>query len=156
MSVNLEFATNPLKLKDLGGADCLILGRSRRRPILHSFVCALLVLLAGASSFPGGSLSATTMPGVAASQQETGKTQQSTRHPESQANLESTEDWNRRLRERSVPADAMSDVSAREYTIGPEDVLDINVFEAQEMNREVRVSASGDISLTLLGAIRVG
>jgi len=32
--------------------------------------------------------------------------------------------------------------------------LDINVFEAQEMNREVRVSATGEISLPLLGAVR--
>jgi polysaccharide export outer membrane protein len=37
--------------------------------------------------------------------------------------------------------------------IGPEDVLDINVFEASEMNRGVRVSARGEISLPLLGAV---
>jgi polysaccharide export outer membrane protein len=153
--VNLEFATNPLKLKDLAGADCLILGRSRcRRPILHSFVCALLVFLAGASSFPGGNLKAKTMPGVAANQQEVARTRQSTERPEAQAGLESTEDWNRRLRERSASADPTASTGSREYTIGPEDVLDINVFEAQEMNREVRVSASGEITLPLLGAVR--
>jgi polysaccharide export outer membrane protein len=48
----------------------------------------------------------------------------------------------------------MPSLNPPEYTIGPEDVLDINVFEAQEMNREVRVSASGEISLPLLGAVR--
>jgi len=32
-------------------------------------------------------------------------------------------------------ADPKGSVVPREYTIGPEDVLDINVFEAQEMNR---------------------
>ncbi len=41
-----------------------------------------------------------------------------------------------------------------EYRIGPEDVLNINIFEAQELNREVRVSAGGDISLPLLGSVR--
>src|SRR5207248_9247848 len=45
-------------------------------------------------------------------------------------------------------------LSAQEYRIGPEDVLNINVFEAQELNREVRVSAGGEISLPLLGSVR--
>jgi polysaccharide biosynthesis/export protein len=66
---------------------------------------------------------------------------------------ETTEDWNRRLTElldsnRAAPA------RDQEYRIGPEDVLGINVFEAQELNREVRVSASGEISLPLLGSVR--
>jgi polysaccharide biosynthesis/export protein len=94
------------------------------------------------------------MPGAAANQQQVAKTQQSTERPEAQPSLESTEEWNKRLRERSVSADPMASAAPREYTIGPEDVLDINVFEAQEMNREVRVSASGEISLPLLGAVR--
>jgi polysaccharide biosynthesis/export protein len=153
--VNLEFVTNPLTLKELGGADCFILGHSHRgRPILHAFLCTLLVFLTGASSFPGGSLNATTTPGVAANQQEVVGTRQSAERPEAQPSLESTEEWNRRLRERSASADPMASVGPREYTIGPEDVLDINVFEAPEMNREVRVSASGEISLPLLGAVR--
>ena len=71
-----------------------------------------------------------------------------------QANLKTAQDWNRRLKELldfnpSAPA-----VSAGEYRIGPEDVLNINIFEAQELNREVRVSAGGDISLPLLGSVR--
>jgi polysaccharide export outer membrane protein len=94
------------------------------------------------------------MPGVAANQQEVARTRQSTELPEARTGLESTEDWNRRLRERSASADPMASTGSCEYTIGPEDVLDINVFEAQEMNREVRVSASGEISLPLLGAVR--
>jgi polysaccharide export outer membrane protein len=44
--------------------------------------------------------------------------------------------------------------TAQEYRIGPEDVLNINIFEAQELNREVRVSANGEISLPLLGSVR--
>jgi polysaccharide export outer membrane protein len=50
----------------------------------------------------------------------------------------------------------MSGLEPGDYVIGPEDVLDINVFEAPEMNRDVRVSASGEISLPLLGAISAG
>ena len=37
--------------------------------------------------------------------------------------------------------------------IGPDDLLNISVFEAPEMNSTVRVSASGEISLQLLGAV---
>ena len=39
--------------------------------------------------------------------------------------------------------------------IGPDDLLDVSVFEAPEMNRTLRVSASGEISFELLGAIQV-
>jgi polysaccharide export outer membrane protein len=40
-----------------------------------------------------------------------------------------------------------------ESRIGPDDLLNITVFEAPEMNCSVRVSASGEISLPLLGAV---
>lgn len=69
-------------------------------------------------------------------------------------NVESTEDWNRRLRERSAAMNSAVGTSPDEYAIGAEDVLDINVFEAQELNREVRVAASGEITLPLLGAVQ--
>jgi polysaccharide biosynthesis/export protein len=126
----------------------------RPRPVRYTYICTLLIFLVGVPNSPEWNLNAATTAEVAASQQETAKIQQSTQHPESQPSLESTEEWNRRLRERSASADPIAGVGPREYTIGPEDVLDINVFEAQEMNREVRVSASGEISLPLLGAIR--
>src|SRR3989454_10747540 len=38
--------------------------------------------------------------------------------------------------------------------IGPEDLLEIGVFEAPEMNRSLRISAGGEISLPLLGAVQ--
>jgi polysaccharide export outer membrane protein len=41
----------------------------------------------------------------------------------------------------------------RDSRIGPDDLLNITVFEAPEMNTAVRVSASGDISMQLLGEI---
>lgn len=151
--MNLHFATDLLKLKEMGSTDCVILSRSCRRRTVLGYICTVLVFLAGVPNFPGWNLNATTKAAVAATQQETTRIRQSAEHPEAPASLESTEEWNRRLRERSVSANPMANVSPREYTIGPEDVLDINVFEAQEMNREVRVSASGEISLPLLGAV---
>jgi len=45
--------------------------------------------------------------------------------------------------------------SSRDYKIGPEDLLEINVFEAEKLNKTVRVSAQGNINLPLLGVLRV-
>lgn len=39
--------------------------------------------------------------------------------------------------------------------VGPDDLLDITVFEAPEMNRTLRVSARGEISFELLGEVHV-
>jgi polysaccharide export outer membrane protein len=43
----------------------------------------------------------------------------------------------------------------RDYKIGPEDLLEINVFEVEKLNKTVRVSSQGNISLPLLGILRV-
>ena len=43
----------------------------------------------------------------------------------------------------------------REYLIGASDLLEIKVFQADELSRSVRVDARGNISLPLLGSIRV-
>jgi polysaccharide biosynthesis/export protein len=40
-----------------------------------------------------------------------------------------------------------------DYRIGPDDQLDIKVFEAPELNHELRVSATGEISLALIGTV---
>lgn len=50
---------------------------------------------------------------------------------------------------------ASQSVSARDYRIGPDDVLDITVFEAEELSRSVRVSGGGEISMPLLGVLPV-
>ncbi len=69
--------------------------------------------------------------------------------------LDTTEDFNRRLQQmQRMLAAAGENSTAGEYRIGPEDLLEITVFEATEMNRALRVSASGEISLPLLGAVR--
>jgi polysaccharide export outer membrane protein len=68
--------------------------------------------------------------------------------------LKTSEDWNRRLGQL-VNADSITvDPDPAKYRIGPDDVLDISVFAAPELNRIVRVSSGGDISLPLLGSVR--
>jgi polysaccharide export outer membrane protein len=42
-----------------------------------------------------------------------------------------------------------------DYKIGPEDLLEISVFEDEKLNKTVRVSSQGNISLPLLGILRV-
>jgi len=43
----------------------------------------------------------------------------------------------------------------RDYKIGPEDLLEISVFEDEKLNKTVRVSSQGNVSLPLLGIMRV-
>jgi len=49
---------------------------------------------------------------------------------------------------------SISEFQADESRIGPDDLLDISVFEASEMNCTVRVSTSGDFSFPMLGPLR--
>ena len=68
---------------------------------------------------------------------------------------ETTDDYNRRLEQlQRMVAEETSKSAGDDYRIGPEDLLNISVFEAPELNRTVRVSAGGEISLPLLGGIR--
>ena len=43
----------------------------------------------------------------------------------------------------------------KDYKIGPEDLLEISVFEEEKLNKTVRVSSQGNVSLPLLGVLRV-
>jgi polysaccharide export outer membrane protein len=43
----------------------------------------------------------------------------------------------------------------RDYKIGPEDLIEISVFEEEKLNKTVRVSSQGNISFPLLGVLRV-
>jgi len=45
--------------------------------------------------------------------------------------------------------------ATRDYRIGPEDLLEISVYEDEKLNKTVRVSSQGDISLPLLGVLKV-
>ncbi|HXN71246.1 MAG TPA: polysaccharide biosynthesis/export family protein [Candidatus Acidoferrales bacterium] len=68
---------------------------------------------------------------------------------------ETTEDYNRRIEllNRSLTT-PLKDSESGEYRIGAHDLLEINVFEAPDLNRSLRVSAGGEISMPLLGAVQ--
>ncbi|MDE3136088.1 MAG: polysaccharide biosynthesis/export family protein [Acidobacteriota bacterium] len=63
-------------------------------------------------------------------------------------------DYNRQLRQLLPSTGSDKAAAGINYRIGPEDLLQISVFEAPALNRTVRVSADGDISLPLLGAVQ--
>jgi polysaccharide export outer membrane protein len=70
-----------------------------------------------------------------------------------------TDDYNHRLaaidRDHSQQVTGLPGEEVRgDYRIGPDDQLDITVLEAAELDRSPRVSASGEISLGLIGTIR--
>jgi polysaccharide biosynthesis/export protein len=73
----------------------------------------------------------------------------------STATAESTEDYNRKLEKLREQFAASREHQTGDYRIGPQDLLDINIFEAPELNRTVRVSENGEVSLPLLGGIHV-
>jgi polysaccharide biosynthesis/export protein len=65
-----------------------------------------------------------------------------------------TDDYNQRLTQLSQNiSKSNANYAAEEYRIGPQDLVEISVFEAPELNGTVRVSASGEISLPLLGGV---
>ena len=69
--------------------------------------------------------------------------------------LQTPAELNRRLQQaREALAESEPRSQGAETRIGPEDLLNISVFEAPEMNATVRVSAGGEIALPLLGAVR--
>src|SRR5690348_10196147 len=54
----------------------------------------------------------------------------------------------------SNPSGAERPELTPDYQIGAQDVLEVNVFEAPELNRSLRVSASGKISMPLIGSVQ--
>jgi polysaccharide export outer membrane protein len=66
-----------------------------------------------------------------------------------------TDDYNQRLGQLKQSASGTSGNSeAEDYRIGPQDLLEISVFQAPELSPTLRVSGSGEISLPLLGAVQ--
>jgi polysaccharide export outer membrane protein len=45
--------------------------------------------------------------------------------------------------------------SNRDYKIGPQDLLEISVFEVEKLNKTVRVSSQGNVNLPLIGVLKV-
>src|ERR1700731_2110367 len=68
---------------------------------------------------------------------------------------ETTREFNQRLEEsRKTLSRALPDPTVDESRIGPDDMLEITVFEAPALNHTLRVSANGEISIQLLGEVR--
>ncbi|MGB2627112.1 MAG: polysaccharide biosynthesis/export family protein, partial [Candidatus Acidiferrum sp.] len=78
-----------------------------------------------------------------------------TPRPQTSPSAGSSHDYNQRIAELAG-APKPSDPSALrgDYQIGPEDLLEISVLEAPDLNRTVRVSDDGSISLALLGSLQ--
>ena len=64
-------------------------------------------------------------------------------------------DFNERLKDTAVTPEGGAWRSHADYKIGPEDLVEISVFEVPELSRSVRVSAGGEISLPLIGVVKV-
>jgi len=70
---------------------------------------------------------------------------------------ETTQEFNQRLEEsRKTLSRALPEPTEVESRIGADDMLEITVFEAPELNHTLRVSANGEISLQLLGEVKAG
>lgn len=68
---------------------------------------------------------------------------------------QTTEDYNQRLEElRRSLASNTPESQVADYRIGAQDLLEIKVFEAADLNRSLRVSASGEISFPLFGSVQ--
>ena len=77
------------------------------------------------------------------------------RHPQP-LQTEPTWGYNQHVAELSKSATERTGGLAPEYRIGTNDLLEISVFDAPELNRTVRVAASGEISMPLLGTVQSG
>jgi polysaccharide export outer membrane protein len=67
---------------------------------------------------------------------------------------ETTDDYNKRLQQLMQSLNGpVQNTTSWDYRIGAEDLLEISVFEAPDLNRTVRASRGGEISLPLLGAV---
>lgn len=115
--------------------------------------CSTLLLAAGWLLFLRGPLAAVAQAAGGNQQSSSGYQRDTDGGSGTSSVLRTSEDWNRRLGQL-VNANSATDSDWGEYRIGPDDVLDISVFAAPELNRIARVSSSGDISLPLLGSVR--
>jgi len=64
------------------------------------------------------------------------------------------QEYNPRLERLTRASFAYSSPTIDDYRLGAEDLLEINVLEAADLNRTVRISSGGEISLPLIGGVR--
>jgi polysaccharide biosynthesis/export protein len=53
------------------------------------------------------------------------------------------------------PPPQSSGASYKDYQVGPEDLLEIGIYGQEKLNRTLRVSGQGDITMPLLGVVKV-
>lgn len=115
-------------------------GRNERRQPIWKILLVALAVLACAQAAAGRQK-------AARKPASTGKT--------SSFRGETTRDYNQRIEQLLHRAPAPTPgFSSLDYRIGPEDLLEISVFEAPSLDRTVRVTADGEISMPLLGNVR--
>ncbi|MDS4029874.1 MAG: polysaccharide biosynthesis/export family protein [Candidatus Competibacter sp.] len=56
----------------------------------------------------------------------------------------------------ALPSSGNAPGGLKEYQIGPQDLLKVEVFGVPDLNRSVRVNSNGQISLPLLGLVQAG
>ena len=67
-----------------------------------------------------------------------------------------TDRFNKNLAQAVASPAALAGNANFEYRVGPGDILEINVFQVEELNLKVRVSGQGTIVVPLLGKVDVG
>jgi polysaccharide export outer membrane protein len=71
------------------------------------------------------------------------------------AQVESDSRSRQQLQHQLLTAGAVAPQSRRDYEVGPEDLLEVVVFGQDNLNRTVRVTGDGKISLPLVGDVQV-
>jgi polysaccharide export outer membrane protein len=109
---------------------------SKRKVPLYLFILFLLIILSSCASTPSQNRDATSPEKIT-------------------EEIESSRKINA-MNERIM----MSNLSSRRtshqsYKVGPQDLLEITVFEVEKLNKTVRVSSQGNINLPLLGILKV-
>ena len=75
---------------------------------------------------------------------------------EFQKNYKESQERENKLQNRKFfSAATISTPESLDYRLGPGDLISVTVFEAKEMNAEVRVSSRGTVTLPMLGAVDV-
>jgi polysaccharide biosynthesis/export protein len=55
-----------------------------------------------------------------------------------------------------VQASQASLVNYKDYKVGPEDLLVVEIYGQEKLNREVRVNGQGEITMPMVGVVKVG
>lgn len=91
--------------------------------------------------------------GQSVSQSESQRKEPTSSSQQDSSYQQTTDDFNRRLTDMNQKLAGGDEGLSSDYRIGPDDQLDIAVLEAPELARAPRVSASGEVSVALIGSV---